>query len=505
MTTESNSKKVKFYSSDEVEFDYLQMIEKRSEENISCTLLGVTSGITENDYTMNNEYTYYGICGYVRDKGGFLGEMQEITIQEASVPAVQVSNHKINKVTIDGVAYLGIEFTIDNEDSFDTIYVEPKGINPNNSNDKQHRSRQYLKLNGSYNASIIIHTFFCYLYDWEFVFTGISNLKKSETDSSYTINHLTDFQYDNDPPNLSGKRLNYYAYSESFEDSESGPDYCILTIGDRSFLLNSDNSYTKEIPLNLLRDNQSIYVNKINGTVEENCLINYTAYDKAGNEKKGTRIISLKNFLSPITEHKKEDDKWTFKIKNQGRNTNWYSFKIQYNYFDSNNSWQEEDIKLNNVTQEDIQGDYATFVLSNVELQENTFVRIIPHCLYNSNSWFLCGYPYFLYTGSESSGVFDHFLELGSAENAVAIASDAPVFVQTYCSSRSYNECKDWSVEDWEWYRDSIDKVCFDFSESNHSAQIYNIPVDQISSGYCYVVIAHFADNHVEMSEVMQK
>ena len=80
-----------------------------------------------------------------------------------------------------------------------------------------------------------------------------------------------------------------------------------------------------------------------------------------------------------------------------------------------------------------------------------------------------------------------------------------PVFVHTLVTSRPYEECRNWTVSEWEHYKKHIGERKMTFTESDHSAKKYSVPVSQIQGGECYVVIAYFADGAYSMSEVFQK
>ena len=93
----------------------------------------------------------------------------------------------------------------------------------------------------------------------------------------------------------------------------------------------------------------------------------------------------------------------------------------------------------------------------------------------------------------------------GNSKTSVAISSDEPVFVHTVVTDESYDVCKNWTAKEWEYFREHIGEKGFNFSSEDHSPRRYVIPVDEIKTGHCYCVIAHFSDNHTEMTEVKIK
>lgn len=111
-----------------------------------------------------------------------------------------------------------------------------------------------------------------------------------------------------------------------------------------------------------------------------------------------------------------------------------------------------------------------------------------------------------LANGAKSSGKYDYILPVEGSDDSVLVCSDATTFVYTLVTKKSYNECKDWSVEQWEHHRRHVGDWQLDFSASEHSPQRYSIPVeDEIDDGDCYVVVAHFANGKTARSRVFQK
>ena len=95
-------------------------------------------------------------------------------------------------------------------------------------------------------------------------------------------------------------------------------------------------------------------------------------------------------------------------------------------------------------------------------------------------------------------------LPSGNTNSTFSVASDAPVFVNTLVTDLEYEICKDWTVEQWEFCHDTIGDKYLNLNNTQTQKK-YIVPVNEITSGQCYVVIAHFANGNVEMSDVMQK
>ena len=93
---------------------------------------------------------------------------------------------------------------------------------------------------------------------------------------------------------------------------------------------------------------------------------------------------------------------------------------------------------------------------------------------------------------------------LPNTKKSVLVSSDSTVFVQTLVTKKPYEECVNWDAAKWERNRRSIGYESMTFSTTDHSPQKYNILTDEMDSGDCYVVIAHFANGTTAISDVMQ-
>lgn len=112
--------------------------------------------------------------------------------------------------------------------------------------------------------------------------------------------------------------------------------------------------------------------------------------------------------------------------------------------------------------------------------------------------------PVIFYTGSSSGGKHDYIILNGTSASSAIVSSDDPVFVHTVVTDAPYSECSRWNYMEWERGNLHIGDEYMDFSLDNRAMR-YSIPCEKIRNGLCYCVIAHFADNHVEMTPVMQK
>lgn len=128
------------------------------------------------------------------------------------------------------------------------------------------------------------------------------------------------------------------------------------------------------------------------------------------------------------------------------------------------------------------------------KVPSNYFVR-----LYNTLS-----IPTYYYVTQENHDPSNDGIAFIGSSSQIQVYSEDPVLVQTIVTPRSYTVCKDWTKEEWLFYKKIVGDEVFNLSSSNKRAT-YNIPLDQINQDECYVVIVHFADGSSIMSDVMVK
>ncbi len=115
------------------------------------------------------------------------------------------------------------------------------------------------------------------------------------------------------------------------------------------------------------------------------------------------------------------------------------------------------------------------------------------------------GVKYYFYTGTPSSGdATDTLVASSNIPSMYFVKSDQPVIVNTIITKKTYSECRNWTYEKWNHRHVTINDKYFNFSSSDRKTKSYNIDLTEIPYGYCYVVVAHFADGSVRMSEVRQ-
>ena len=150
-----------------------------------------------------------------------------------------------------------------------------------------------------------------------------------------------------------------------------------------------------------------------------------------------------------------------------------------------------------------------------VEFAKDTFYKIISFADMQSqttsqSSGEPCYYgisdPYYFYTGTPSSGdATDTLVASSNIPSMYFVGSDQPVLVNTIITKRPLSECRNWTYEKWNHRHKTLrnDKY-LEFSPSDRTYKSYTIDLTEIPYGYCYVVVAHFADGSVKMSDVRQ-
>ena len=114
--------------------------------------------------------------------------------------------------------------------------------------------------------------------------------------------------------------------------------------------------------------------------------------------------------------------------------------------------------------------------------------------------------PRYFYTSSSNTGIAENKFIIPMNSESLFIASDVPVLIHTVATKKEYEECSLWNASDWERYHLHAGEKVLSFSSSDRFQKKYTIPVEEIREKgcKCYVVIAHFADGSVQMSEVME-
>ncbi len=331
---------------------------------------------------------------------------------------------------------------------------------------------------------------------------GIKNGVISKNPKKYTISKINNTSpFDNQPPEITFE-MNFYNYS----DFRGGlDDKCCYVIFKENTGVGVDfNSMVINGVPYLSNQLVTVHLEKALGFPIWDVLdktISISVSDKANNSTTKTITVKMEatNENVPIT---KNESSW--KVYPIG----WYAdCLLRFQEFDA------QTLKWNYTTFHSYVGE-----LQNYTPPENTFVKFNQYTLESKISTI----PRYYYTGTEqNSGTYDLLLPNGSSNSSVAIQSDAPVFVQTLVTNVSYNECKDWTTDEWDFYKKAVDERILSFSadttttdedgtvtvttRGDHSPKRYTIPMDQIENDQCYCVVAHFADGTTAQSQVWQK
>ena len=177
------------------------------------------------------------------------------------------------------------------------------------------------------------------------------------------------------------------------------------------------------------------------------------------------------------------------------------------NYNTTSNKWINNKKINTNPSYNSTQNDFYFTSITNSSLPSNSFIQVIAQAVvkHEDNSYWDSHYSdtVYHYTGTKSSGdETDFMIEQGGFW---LIGSDQPVLVHTLVTKQGYDVCQSWDAATWERNHTVLSEKQLSFTSSNSGAKKYNPNVSSLNSGDCYVVIAHFADDHIEMSEVKQK
>lgn len=388
---------------------------------------------------------------------------------------------------------------------FDAIFASYCDINSNNL-----LSNVTFLQNGEKSIKLSFDTTLLFKNKYKIVVYGLKNDVCVE--STPAIIEITDSKYDNVKPtcviNYSPRFPDCYYFK--FDDKESGIDKIyfnnkLLEIPEISdsdtntyvFYLNIDN---EEITVQKIQANdigkgttlESVFVFYIRDVIDHSSEIPFIKYklkivDKAGNETimNKNEKLTLSKPLKIIRTNDEEEPNCPYIFSSTDPKTYtyscWYFNNSGWNYYWYTNNALKFSIKNN-------KDEHLYFV-------NNRFNRF-----YNSLS-----IPLYYYIGNDSNtGKYDYVHPINASTSAVEISSDAPVLVQTIVSPCSYQICKNWTKEEWLTFNKTVgDKVIV---KTERFKETYEIPLNEIKKGECYVVIAHFADGTSAITdEVMIK
>ena len=365
----------------------------------------------------------------------------------------------------------------------------------------------------------------------QFVFIGAKScyIPDQVPDNEYpavvTITPLIEADYDEMPPEIIVKNsieitnITSGGYTNSNENhyitfilqdvgNGSGPDYAIINVGGKDYELNAENNYQKKFSANELYK----YVTTYNKYSLDRYKIDYSyeAYDNKGNKKSDDTCIEwlLDDYLRVSTS---SNQKELFLFSSNSFSIDATKVFIQ----SSDKYWRE----LPSYTVE-----YDTFSAT-ITIPETSSYDFTNKWVKVSAVETVMSYPDYAahnppsvyeYTGTipNTKGKYNYMTKNGNSKDSMVISSDAPVYVCTITTDYEYENWKDWNAQDWTFFGKEVDRAFLSVplaspvSDTVPVSQKYQIKSDNyktIESGQYYVIIAHFANDDIVMSEVMQK
>ena len=331
----------------------------------------------------------------------------------------------------------------------------------------------------------IINTTDVYGYDLLFDLYNVDGNSQS-TASQKVISKITSPAYDNVPPTatlLTTKNLQtnesylkFDTYTVKLEDKYSNVDSAWLIKADGSTLPLVENEDMSTVLLTI----PSWQMHEYGSTI--------TFCDTAGNY--GTKTITLYGQARiKIASVKLMSNSIKWRLVAEYGELATYAFK--YFYWDSDNKKWIQDTSFNGHNELPIYGDkFYRIEYTNSDSAHNICEVGIPQ------------YFYFSLNGL-NTGRYDYITPF--TDDSVFIVSDAPIYIETIITTKPYNECKNWTIEEWDGFHHREGGDYIEFPANNPSPMRYKIPLDKINSKECYVVLAHFADGSSTMTEVKEK
>lgn len=338
---------------------------------------------------------------------------------------------------------------------------------------------------GEATMEYIINTTDVYGYDLLFDLYNVDGNSQS-TASQKVISKITSPAYDNVPPTatlLTTKNLQtnesylkFDTYTVKLEDKYSNVDSAWLIKADGSTLPLVENEDMSTVLLTI----PSWQMHEYGSTI--------TFCDTAGNY--GTKTITLYGQAKiKIASVKLINNSLKWKLVAEYGELATYAFK--YFYWDSDNKKWIQDTSFNGHNELPIYGDkFYRIEYTNSDSAHNICEVGIPQ------------YFYFSLNGL-NTGRYDYITPF--TDDSVFIVSDAPIYIETIITTKPYNECKNWTIEEWDGFHHREGGDYIEFPANNPSPMRYKIPLDKINSKECYVVLAHFADGSSTMTEVKEK
>ena len=232
-------------------------------------------------------------------------------------------------------------------------------------------------------------------------------------------------------------------------------------------------------------------------------------YDKAGNYSTTEYVKTFYDVPQIKGLTKISDSEYKLEWKPfENKEYDWYVCLYEYDEAQSKWEFVQERVYAQKPVYSNENGSFSTQIAAS-EIELGKFLKIISTVDWSEDNYVDNGKygfsnPYYYYTGLKNSRTCDEIIPYGNSDTSFLIKSDAPVFVQTLVTAKSYDECKNWTIEQWQTRHRHFNEKFINFLK-NERIEEYSInPADFESGEKCYVVVVNYADGTAKMTDVIQ-
>ena len=431
-------------------------------------------------------------------KSHFFSEISEnkttVTLVEGNSKNIN-ANYSIQTDSEDG--WLDVTVTINSNQDFDSYYLSYPEVTKESTTINSWRNYFYESDNLTFTFKTSTRLYFSRnLQIWLYgIKDGIRDSKRLfPISGSYT----PEAKYDNYAPRYEIKRDNYGYFKFVATDVGSGIKNGTVTVNrtGHKFDFSDDGSgyyYCAYVPIQeFLLGNNSVTVNikdNQNNTLEkrDTVYLDYDslAFEKAEKKDEGWRITT--GIDNEYHHPYYMDIEWSL-LNTSETNPEWSAIKEYFGGAITNNPDNSYSMNI-------------SFTFSNYgynSASEYSFLKIMTKPSEKKYG----GAPMYIYAGSANpNGYFDYILP--NTNESVLVMSDGPTYIHAVSTPTDYEECKDWSIAQWETYNNTFGDVYW--AGSSTAYRNYQIDMTKIRSGESYCVIAYFAKGKPAKSAVMVK
>ena len=322
---------------------------------------------------------------------------------------------------------------------------------------------------------------------------------------------LEEAEFDDREPKITWEHTSFdtYTFTLSDQPNGSGPDHAVITVGTHEYEINETSGFKVDVPAYEMYTSYSESVNKWG-----RLYYSYEAWDKNNNYASLNTVDPQTNWdiTQALLSVSYNNNSTTKKISVTGPGFGTYEPKSRV--------W--EAYVLNSSNEWSLTGYNSTVGVTSTSISASDgqaadvftdkFVKVCAYSPDLSKSYTYNAKPVYFYTGTKSPSVeYNTLLKNGNSKNSVAVSSNAPVLVQTIATPVPYEECKDWSLQKWCLLGLEVDNKIISFTSEERGPKQYTIDTNKFSnkteSGWCYVIIAHYAvslrDGYELMTDVM--